>query len=59
MRQFTDRNGKLPYRELLGDAVVTSEVLSTVRERDPFRTVCPKFVKDTGKIPQWLLSAIQ
>ena len=55
MRRFRSRNGKMLCRELLGVDVATPEGFAAVRERDLFRTVCPKFVKDAGDILEGLL----
>lgn len=50
MDAFRERNGTLLCRELLGVDVGTPEGMSEVRERDLFRTVCPKFVRDASEI---------
>ena len=50
MDAFRDRNGSLLCRELLGIDVSTPEGIAAVRERDLFRTACPKFVRDAGEI---------
>jgi C_GCAxxG_C_C family probable redox protein len=55
MERFRARNGKLLCRELLGADVSTPEGLAAVRERDLFRTVCPKFVRDAGELLEELL----
>ena len=52
---FRGRNGTLLCRTLLGADVSTPEGIAAVRERDLFRTVCPKFVKDAGEILEGLL----
>ncbi len=55
MDAFRDRNGSLLCRELLGVDVSTPEGMRTVRERDLFRTVCPKFVESAGEILEKLV----
>ncbi len=55
MDAFRGRNGALLCRELLGADVSTPEGIARVREKDLFRTVCPKFVKDAGDILEGLL----
>jgi hypothetical protein len=50
MDAFRERNGTLLCRELLGVDVGTPEGMREVRERDLFRTVCPKFVRDASEI---------
>ena len=54
MRRFTERNGNMLCRELLGVDVSTPEGFAAVREKDLFRTICPKFVKDAGEILEGL-----
>jgi C_GCAxxG_C_C family probable redox protein len=54
MDAFRDRNRSLVCRELLGVDVSTPEGIAAVRQRDLFRTVCPKFVKDAGEILEGL-----
>lgn len=54
MDAFRDRNGTLLCRELLGVDVSTPEGMRTVREKDLFRTVCPKFVRSAGEILEGL-----
>ena len=55
MDAFRDRNGSLLCRELLGIDVSTPEGIAAVRERDLFRTACPKFVNDAGEILEEIL----
>lgn len=55
MDAFRERNGTLLCRELLGVDVSTPEGIAAVRERDLFRTVCPKFVRDAGDILEEIL----
>ena len=55
MEAFRERNGSLLCRGLLGVDVSTPEGIASVRERDLFRTVCPKFVGDAGDILEELL----
>ena len=55
MDSFRERNGSLLCRVILGADVSTSEGIAAAREKDLFRTVCPKFVKDAGEILEELL----
>ena len=55
MDAFRERNGTLLCRELLGVDVSTPEGIAAVRERDLFRTVCPKFVRDAGELLETVL----
>ena len=55
MDAFRGRNGSLLCRGLLGVDVSTPEGMRTVREKDLFRTVCPKFVRDSAEILEGLL----
>lgn len=55
MDAFRERNGTLTCRDLLGVDVSTQEGLREVRERDLFRTVCPKFVSDAAEILEQVL----
>lgn len=55
MDAFRDRNRSLLCREILGVDVSTPDGIAAVRERDLFRTVCPKFVSDSAEILKRLL----
>lgn len=55
MGAFRGRNGTLLCRELLGADVSTPEGRKEVREKDLFRTVCPKFVRDAGELLENIL----
>src|SRR5512139_2680155 len=55
MEAFSARNGSLLCREILGVDVGTPEGIAAVRQRDLFRTVCPKFVRDAGEILEEML----
>jgi C_GCAxxG_C_C family probable redox protein len=50
MDAFRGRNRSLLCRDLLGADVSTPEGIAAVREKDLFRTVCPKFVRDACEI---------
>lgn len=50
MDRFRERNGSLLCRDILGVDVSTPDGIRAVREKDLFRTVCPKFVRDAGEI---------
>jgi C_GCAxxG_C_C family probable redox protein len=55
MDAFQERNGSLLCREILGADVSTPEGMRAVRQKDLFRTVCPKFVQDAAEILDGLL----
>jgi len=55
MDAFQERNRSLLCRDILGVDVSTPEGMRTVRERDLFRTVCPKFVRDAAEILEGLV----
>lgn len=55
MDAFRERNQSLLCRDILGVDVSTPEGMRSVRERDLFRTVCPKFVRDAAEILEALL----
>lgn len=55
MDRFRERNNGLLCRELLQVDVSTPEGMRAVRERDLFRTVCPKFVKDAAELLEEIL----
>ena len=55
MDAFRGRNRALLCRELLGVDVGTPEGMRTVREKDLYRTGCPKFVRSAGEILEGLL----
>lgn len=54
MDAFRERNGSLLCRDLLGVDVSTPEGIAVVREKDLFRTLCPKFVRDAAEIIEGL-----
>jgi C_GCAxxG_C_C family probable redox protein len=55
MDAFRERNGSLLCREIPGADVSTPEGIRLVREKDLFRTACPKFVRDAGELLDGLL----
>ena len=55
MDMFRERNGSLICRDILGADVSTPEGMRAVREKDLFRTVCPKFVRDAGELLEGIL----
>lgn len=55
MDRFRERNNALLCRDLLGVDVSTPEGMKAVRERDLFRTVCPRFVKDAAELLEEML----
>lgn len=55
MDAFKARNRSLVCNELLGVDVSMVEGMKAVREKDLFRTVCPKFVRDAGEVLEELV----
>jgi C_GCAxxG_C_C family probable redox protein len=55
MDAFRERNGSLLCRDILGVDISTPEGIAAVREKDLFRTICPKFVQDAGEILEEIL----
>jgi C_GCAxxG_C_C family probable redox protein len=59
IREFADRfktrNGFLLCRELLGCDISTPEGFETAKEKDLFRSVCPKCVQDAAEILEEML----
>jgi C_GCAxxG_C_C family probable redox protein len=55
MDAFREKHGSLLCRELLQVDVSTPEGMKAVREKDLFRTVCPKFVGAAGEILESLI----
>jgi C_GCAxxG_C_C family probable redox protein len=53
--KFRERNRTLECRELMGADVSTPEGLATAKERNIFRTVCPKYVRDAAEILEEML----
>lgn len=59
MKRFEELNDTLSCGELLGCDVNTPEGMQTAVEKDLFRTVCPKFVKDAATILDRMLESAQ
>jgi len=53
---FRERNKTLECRELMGVDVSTPEGLAAAKEKNIFRTVCPKYVRDAAEIIEELLA---
>lgn len=53
---FRERNSTLECRELMGVDVSTPEGLAAAKEKNIFRTVCPKYVRDAAEILEELLA---
>lgn len=47
IREFSQQNGSIVCRELLGCDVSTPDGLRLAREKDLFRTLCPKYVRSS------------
>jgi len=56
IREFETRNGSTRCPDLLGCDLSTIEGLSDARQRNLFRTLCPKLVRDAVEIAQDLLA---
>jgi C_GCAxxG_C_C family probable redox protein len=52
---FKERNGSILCRELIGHDLSKPGELKLAREKGAFRTLCPKFVKDSSEILESLL----
>jgi len=48
--RFTERNGSLVCRELLGCDISTLEGMQQARDQQLFRTTCPRLVRDAAEI---------
>lgn len=55
LEEFRKRNPSIVCRELLGVDVSTPEGMAEVRAKDLFRTVCPRFVRDSAEILEKIL----
>lgn len=55
LKQFEKLNRTLSCRELLGCDVNTAEGMQIAAEKDLFKTVCPKFVRDAAMILDQML----
>jgi C_GCAxxG_C_C family probable redox protein len=53
--KFKERNRTLVCRELMGVDVSTPEGLAAAKEKNIFRTVCPKYVQDAAEILEEML----
>lgn len=56
VRRFTDRNGTVVCRDLLGCEILTPEGIEHARSQGLFDTVCVKLVKDSVEILEDMLS---
>ena len=56
MRRFTERNGSIVCRDLLGCDISTHEGHERAKQRGLFDTVCTKLVKDSVEILEDMLS---
>lgn len=54
-RQFVELNGSVRCKELLGYDISIPEEMSTAGEKNLFKTICPKLVKDSAEIVEKLL----
>ncbi len=54
-RQFVELNGSVRCKELLGYDISIPEEMSTAGEKNLFKTLCPKLVKDSAEIVEKLL----
>ncbi len=54
-RQFVELNGSLRCKDLLGYDISVPEEMSVAGEKNLFKTICPKLVKDSSEIVEKLL----
>ena len=54
-RRFKQKHGTLDCRDLLGCNIMTPEGLETAKQKNLFKTVCPKFVEHASTIVQELI----
>lgn len=54
-RQFVELNGSVRCKELLGYDISIPEEMNTAGEKNLFKTLCPKLVKDSAEIVEKLL----
>lgn len=54
-RQFVELNGSVRCKELLGYDISIPEEMITAGEKNLFKTLCPKLVKDSAEIVEKLL----
>lgn len=55
MREFSRQNGSITCRELLDCDISTPEGILVAREKDLFRTLCPKYVRSSVVILEEML----
>ena len=55
MDAFKEKNKSLLCRELLGVDVSTPEGMATVRQKNLFATVCPRYVRSAAEILEGIL----
>jgi hypothetical protein len=56
LRRFTERNGTIVCRDLLGCDISTQEGFERAKQQGLFDTVCTKLVKDSVEILEDMLS---
>jgi C_GCAxxG_C_C family probable redox protein len=54
--KFKQRNASLECRELMGVDVSSPEGLAVARQKNIFRTVCPRYVQDAAEILEEMLA---
>ncbi len=54
-RQFVELNGSVRCKELLGYDISIPEEMNIAGEKNLFKTLCPKLVKDSAEIVEKLL----
>ena len=54
--KFASRNGSIACKELLGIDLSLPGMLEAAREKNVFKTVCPKFVESAAQILEEILS---
>lgn len=56
VKQFRSLNGSILCKDLLGCDISTAEGLQKARENNIFKTVCPKYVRDSCQILEEILN---
>ena len=54
-KKFEEINGTVNCKDLLGCDVSTPEGMQTAKQQNLFKTICPKFVKDSAELLERML----
>jgi len=50
IEKFLDENNSIMCKDLLGEDISTEEGLKIIKEKNLFKTICPKYVEDSARI---------